>query len=303
MSALGDTPEVAEIPSVSAIQIDPREAKRGQESDDEDAVAQIKALKKQRLQEMRQEKEQQDLERKQAPKKNTAVYISQLPADVTEEELVELFSKYGVIAEDLITGAKKVKLYREEHGLVKGDALIIYLKEESTDLAIALLHDTELRVNGSKIQIRKADFSHKPAQAVEKEAKRSYDADEKKLIQKRLQKLKNKVEDWEGDDAYAKSREEWQRVVVLENVFDMGELERDPELASELEEDMREGCGSVGKITNVVLYNQEPRGVVKVTFTNRRDAEKCVARMNGRSFDGKRLVAYVYSGQQFKRSG
>lgn len=43
-------------------------------------------------------------------KKNTSVYITGLPEDLTEHEMIETFSKCGIIKEDAVTGKPKVKV-------------------------------------------------------------------------------------------------------------------------------------------------------------------------------------------------
>jgi len=64
--------------------------------------------------------------------------VSSLPEDVTEDELHQVFMKYGgVIAESADTGKPRVKLYYDEQGAFKGDALIGEL--ESAPLASSYL--------------------------------------------------------------------------------------------------------------------------------------------------------------------
>lgn len=58
--------------------------------------------------------------------KNTNVYVSGLPLDITDEEFEKLMSKYGVIMKDPITHKLKCKLYRENDE-VKGDGRCCYL--------------------------------------------------------------------------------------------------------------------------------------------------------------------------------
>ena len=63
-----------------------------------------------------------------------------LPDDVNVSEVEEFFSKAGVIKSDVETGEPKIKVYLDESGRIKGDALISYIKPESVQLAIWMLH-------------------------------------------------------------------------------------------------------------------------------------------------------------------
>lgn len=58
--------------------------------------------------------------------KNTNVYVSGLPLDITDEEFEEMMSKYGIIMKDPLTHKLKLKLYRENDE-VKGDGRCCYL--------------------------------------------------------------------------------------------------------------------------------------------------------------------------------
>jgi HIV Tat-specific factor 1 len=58
---------------------------------------------------------------------NTAIYVSGLPLDITLKELTELFTKCGLIARDE-KGRDKIKLYKDNNGEPKGDALCTYIK-------------------------------------------------------------------------------------------------------------------------------------------------------------------------------
>ena len=59
--------------------------------------------------------------------KNTNVYVSGLPLDISDEEFEEMLSKYGIIMKDVLTHKLKCKLYRTEENEVKGDGRCCYL--------------------------------------------------------------------------------------------------------------------------------------------------------------------------------
>lgn len=58
--------------------------------------------------------------------------------------------------EDFVTGKPKIKLYKSDDGKLKGDGLVTYFKEESVDLAVQLLDDSEFRFgDGVRIKVQK----------------------------------------------------------------------------------------------------------------------------------------------------
>ena len=61
--------------------------------------------------------------------KNTKVYVSGLPESTTEDEFVELMSKCGLVMKDPQRNLSwKVKLYKDDYGVPKGDAVCTYIK-------------------------------------------------------------------------------------------------------------------------------------------------------------------------------
>lgn len=92
----------------------------------------------------------------------TSVYVSGLPFDTTLEEMKEVFSKYGIISEDINTGQPRIKLYKDSEGNLKGDGLVTFLKPESVELCINLLDEADFRIGeNSKIRVQKAEFKEK----------------------------------------------------------------------------------------------------------------------------------------------
>jgi HIV Tat-specific factor 1 len=94
--------------------------------------------------------------------KNTAVFVTSLPLDAQADEVAARFGRFGLIMED-DEGKPKVKLYRSEDGTFNGEALVVYYKEESVDLAVTLLDDAELRLgeSGTRMKVQRAEYGHK----------------------------------------------------------------------------------------------------------------------------------------------
>jgi len=66
--------------------------------------------------------------------KNSNVYVTGLPEDVTLEEFKEFMTKVGVIAYDPIYRRPKVKLYTNPDGSFKGDGRCCYIKVQMMSL-------------------------------------------------------------------------------------------------------------------------------------------------------------------------
>lgn len=264
--------------------------------------------------------------------------MTNLPPDATEDELKEVFSKCGVIAEEIDGGRPRIKLYRNKDGSLKGDALVIYFRPESVKLALQMLDDTDLRFgqpsSGGTMRVQEADFSYKAQKEVPPADKRN--TKEKRKIIAKTQKLNkyyisfqlhtetltsdSKLADWDDDDpsAIQTAPKNLDRTVVMKHMFTLQELEDDPTAILDIKEDIREECEKLGEITNVVLYDEEPDGIVSVRFKDPTAAKACVSVsknnkfmfamltyqvMNGRSFGGRQVEAWVTDGsQKFKKS-
>jgi HIV Tat-specific factor 1 len=99
------------------------------------------------------------------PRVNTSLFVSGLPLDCNKEEIVGVFSRYGVLNEDDV-GEARVKMYVDDKtGLFKGEALVTYFKPESVALAIQLLDESCLRAADGKsvpiMRVQAAEFGSK----------------------------------------------------------------------------------------------------------------------------------------------
>lgn len=105
------------------------------------------------------------------------------------DEINDVFSKCGVIAEEIDRGRPRIKMYMDEEGNFKGDALVVYFRKESVDLAIQMLDDTDFRLGETapmgKMRVQAADFSFKSQQ----DAPAKPNNRDKRKIMKKTQKL------------------------------------------------------------------------------------------------------------------
>ncbi|SPN97049.1 related to cold sensitive U2 snRNA supressor [Cephalotrichum gorgonifer] len=251
-----------------------------------------------------------------APRQNTAVYVTGLPVDATVDEVNELFSKKGgVIAEEIDSGKPRIKMYTDEQGAFKGDALVVFFKPQSVEMAIMLLDDTDFRYTSSglssgKIRVQAADSSYKktsydqePAGAGNGEKPKPKNSSDRQKIIKKTQKLDAKLADWD-DDGPPPEETRTSKLVILKHMFTLREIEEDPAAILEIKEDIREECERLGEVTNVVLFDLEPEGIVSVKFKKSEAAEACVEKMDGRAFDGRKVEARLSFGREkFKQSG
>lgn len=218
---------------------------------------------------------------------NTAVYVSGLPLDITLEELTQFFGKCGLIARDE-KGKDKIKLYKDTNGEVKGDALCIYIKVESVDLALKLLDNSEIR--GKTVSVQRAKFQMKGEYDPALKPKR------KKKDKDRQKKIQQKLFDWRPERLFDEPQK-CERVVILKNLFSPADFDKEVQLLLEYQQDIRSECSKCGDVRKVVIYDRHPEGVAQVTFREPAEAQACVELLNGRWFSQRRISAEIWDGK------
>ncbi|KAJ2078577.1 hypothetical protein H4R24_004382 [Coemansia sp. RSA 988] len=221
---------------------------------------------------------------------NTAVYVTGLPLDTTVEEVAKYFSQCGAIMPDIVTDEPRIKLYSNEKGALKGDALVTYFKAPSVQLAVDILDDSQFRTNNpAHIRVEQAEFKDKPERKGEADTTKKPRVDPK-LVQRRLNKLERKLDWFEGTGEIA---DRHKRTVILKHMFTLEELQADVTLLLDLSEDVRTESEKLGKVTSV---KKSDDGVVAVKFKDELAARACVKMMNGRFFAGRQVEATIYDG-------
>lgn len=270
-------------------------------------------LKKKRKEAIEERKNAKKAQKSDKPPQK-AIYVSGLPSTATNEDLVDIFQKYGVLAEDVYTGKKKARVYVDEQGNGKGDGLVVFFKPESVKLAVDMLHNQPVYVGDKMvtINVQPAVFDKEKVGKTGDKSKEgtdstpNYSEEAKAKAKRKYTQLQQKLNDWDEEEVKrvkTESREKQAKVVTLKRVFTIEELQEDVDAEMDIKEDIYSGCGAIGTVRNVTLYDLEPEGVVTVKFERASDAAECVEKMNGRFFGGQKLEAFIdYEDTKWRKS-
>ncbi|CAH2094260.1 unnamed protein product [Euphydryas editha] len=226
----------------------------------------------------------------QAEEKNTKVYVSNLPLDITEEEFVNLMQKCGLVERDPSSQKMKVKLYMDkEQDCFKGDALCTYIKIESVDLALKLLDGSDYK--GNKIKVEKAHFQMKgeynPALKPKKKKKKELE---------KIKKMQQKLFDWRPEK-FIGERSKHEKVVIVKNLFHPSDFDNEVQLILDYQQDLREECSKCGEVRKVVIYDRHPEGVAQISMKEPEQADAVIQLINGRWFGKRQITAETWDGR------
>ncbi|OON19289.1 hypothetical protein X801_04845 [Opisthorchis viverrini] len=209
--------------------------------------------------------------------KNTHVYVTGLPVDITEPDFFELMSKYGVIMNEPFTDRPRIKLYLDEEGKPKGDGRCCYVKVESVDLAMKLLEGMEYSP-GHVLHVERAKFT--PKGQFDPKKRRRLTLKEKKKLKEQQESLFR----W-GIDTSKFVRSKKERVLVLKNAFVETDFVTDVTLIPLVRDRLRAQCAKCGVVKKIVVHDTNPLGVVTVTFNTPEEADTALGFLNKALFN------------------
>ena len=79
-------------------------------------------------------------------------------------------------------------------------------------------------------------------------------------------------------------RKKSDKVIVIENVFDFKDFDRDAALILECSSKLREHCSKFGAVTKVVVYDKNKEGTCQVFFKTPEEADLAISMLDGRLF-------------------
>ncbi|KAH9865754.1 hypothetical protein J1614_009341 [Plenodomus biglobosus] len=240
---------------------------------------------------------------------NRAIFVSNLPLDATEEEVEQTFKKYGIIDQGA-DGNPRIKMYTDDQGNFNGEALIVYFKKDSIDLAMRMMDDYYFRIEdqtAGRICVKEADLSYKRNKDNDEIASKLTRKDKKASERKRAD-LNRKLAEWSDNEdeiaeVYAPKKNKWAKIVILKYAFTLKELDEDPAAFLDIKEEIRTEAETHGPVTNVTLYDKEADGICAIRFREFADAETFCVRSHGRNFAGRKLEAWLAESKpKFKKS-
>lgn len=227
-----------------------------------------------------------------------AIYISNLPLQEDEgklrDQLIQEFNKFGDLERDQ-DNKLKCKMYKDNQGKLKGDAIMIYCRKEYALLAVEMMDG--INFEGYTIKVEPAQFTEKNARKQNQpneDIASDYSTKTPTTGNKESRNMEHDLKVMEGPvkrrkmDENNDSRRE--RTLVLANFIDIYKDLDSPEI-QEIEQDLLDGCRPFGKIGSHVM--NVDKGEIHITFMERQEAISCRNAMNGRFFDGRQLVTFM----------
>lgn len=214
------------------------------------------------------------------------IYITGLPLDCTEQEVIDTFIKAGLLDVNPETLQPKIKLYTEENDKsLKGDASICYAKPESVELAISLFDQTSFRLQDSSnnatslMSVQRAEFHAKQNNDTDNNNEHHNNKRKKLNIsntKRKVMKLANKQAiTWDEGEFNGRLTGGYKglRIVVFKNMFIPSYQHDDYEndiFFQELEYHIRYYCSTqlndIIDIEKMTIFTKHPNGIILIKF-------------------------------------
>ena len=221
------------------------------------------------------------------------VYITGLPSDCTEQELLAHFSRVGMVALHPATQQPKLRLYRDAEGKPKGDASLCYIAQQSADMAVDVLSGGFLRV-GCMVTVTRASFQQPGSEvgggnkgkkiAPSGEARGGGGASRVSAAQlKTAYAATQQALSWAEDDDGGVKGLVALKIVVVEGWFDPASFSLGPSFEQRLEANIASECEAFGDIEKITVFSKHSAGITIVKFATSYAAQHCVTSLNGRA--------------------
>jgi hypothetical protein len=234
------------------------------------------------------------------------IYVTGLPTDTNEGELVQYFSRAGIIELDPESQKPKIKLYRHTEdnqlkGTVKGDASICYARPESVELAISILDESPFRssTKGSNpiISVQRAKFEQHSNVGRGKQPKKTVVS----AAQRRVARLAAlQAVGWDdGDNGRITGGLKGLRIIVLKKMFDPHTdftNETEDVFLHQLETRVRTECETWGDVEKITVFSKTAQGIMVVKFAQPSAASTAVKEWNGRLHNGRTVESIFWDG-------
>ncbi|OAF71875.1 Microtubule-associated protein RP/EB family member 2 [Intoshia linei] len=224
---------------------------------------------------------------------NYSVYVSNLPLDLTRDEFKEIMCKYGVIFFDERENSDKIKLYKTCDDKFKGDAICTYAKVESVDLSTTLLDGMNIR--GNIVSCEEAKFEQKGKYDPKKRRRGLTNKEKLKSTKRYKQLVEWKIN--ESDTISEPLIHQYQKRVVIENVFTPDELTMDPDLKNKIKTFFSNYCKDYGTINKIIICENNQNGVVVLYMSSPVEGVKCAIAIDNCLYMGRQLSSSTWDGK------
>lgn len=222
----------------------------------------------------------------------TRVYVGGLPEGTTSSDLQSLFSEFGdVIWCDMEQAA---------NGSSNGVGVIEFANSASADRALGF-KGRNLQERAVRVCLRRNDLAAKPDVSGEiddgGEGSVGLNASRRLMLMQQLSRGEPvNGRRMRGDLEKLKLREEPSVSIMLSNMFNPA-TEKDG-FEQGVAEEVRDECATYGKVVHVHV-EKASHGVVYVRFDKVNDAVKAKAALDGRWFDGNKIVVGFVSDEEY----